>query len=199
MERVERIRDFIQAYLQQAITPLTCLLTRLQISPNQVTITGFLITLASAGLLLSDFPISAGIVFLVGSALDLVDGTLARLEQRATPFGTFLDSTLDRIGEGAMFMAIAYRFALQGEELVVAGVVLAMLGGMLTSYTRARAEALGISCKVGWVSRPERVVMIGIGLLFGILKGVIYLLAVLTLWTAGQRVVHVYRSLRTRE
>lgn len=199
MERVERIRDFIQVYLQQAITPLARLLTRLQISPNQVTIAGFLITLVSAGLLLSGFPVFAGIVFLVGSAFDLVDGTLARLEQRTTPFGMFLDSTLDRIGEGAMFMAIAYRFALQGEELVVAGVVLAMLGGMLTSYTRARAEALGISCKLGWVSRPERVLMIGIGLIFGILNGIIYLLAVLTLWTAGQRVVHVYRSLRTRE
>ncbi len=186
MERVERIRDFIQVYVQQAITPFARLLTYLRVSPNQVTIVGFLVTLASAGLLLSSFPVAAGIVFLAGSALDLVDGTLARLEQRATPFGTFLDSTLDRIGEGAMFAAIAYGFAIQGDGPAVAGVVLAMLGGMLTSYTRARAETLGISCKLGWVSRPERVVMIGIGLIFGILEGVIYLLAVLTVWTASR-------------
>ncbi len=71
------MRDFIQVYLQQAITPLARLLTRLQISPNQVTISGFLITLVSAGLLILGFPVSAGIVFLVGSALNLVDGTLA--------------------------------------------------------------------------------------------------------------------------
>jgi len=193
---VEKIRANVQGYLHQGLAPLISLLARFQLSPNQISAAGFVVVLIAAGALGAGYPITAGILFLVGSSFDILDGELARLEDNATLLGAFLDSTLDRISEGAMFMAIAYRLALAEQAAAVAGVVLAMLGGMLTSYTRARAEALGIACTIGWVSRPERVLILSVGLIFGLLTEAIYLLAIFSLWTAGQRFFHVYTKLR---
>lgn len=192
---VEKIRAIAQKRFHQLLAPLVILLSRLRLSPNQISIAGFLLTLVSANVLIAGYPVTAGALFLLASSFDIFDGALARLEKKATPFGAFLDSTLDRVSEGAIFMAIAYRFALEDQAIAVAGAVLAMLGGMLTSYIRARAEALGIPCATGWVSRPERVILIGIGLIFGLLTETVYLLAALGLVTAGQRFFHVYTRL----
>jgi Phosphatidylglycerophosphate synthase len=197
MEPVERIRATCELYLRQAITPVVHLLVRLRIAPNQVTIASFLLTLISVGLLMSGNWITSGILFLLASSCDLIDGTLARLDNQTTAFGKFLDSTVDRASEGVMLTAISYHFAQQANAPAVAAVFLALLGGMLTSYIRARAETLGISCKIGWVTRPERVLLIGIGLLFNVLTTAMYLLGALTLYTATQRVIHVYKTLRT--
>ncbi|WP_041354559.1 CDP-alcohol phosphatidyltransferase family protein [Nitrosococcus halophilus] len=193
---VENLRTIVQQHLRQIIAPVVGLLARSRLSPNQISIAGFVLALIAMGILMAGYPVAAGILFLLGSSFDILDGALARLEKKITPFGAFLDSTLDRISEGAMLMAIAYRLALEGQAAAVAGVVLAMLGGMLTSYTRARAEALGITCAIGWVSRPERVIIMGAGLIFDLLIEAIYLLAVLSLWTAGQRFLHVSSTLR---
>lgn len=193
---VQKLRIIAQQQLHRALAPVVRLLARSQLSPNQVSIAGFMLALAAAGVLLAGHPLAAGVLFLLGSSLDILDGALARLEKKTTPFGAFLDSTLDRVSEGAMLMAIAYHLALAGQATAVAGAVLALLGGMLTSYTRARAEALGITCAVGWVSRPERVLIMGGGLIFDLLIEAVYLLAVLTLWTAGQRFFHVSTTLR---
>lgn len=192
---IEKIRAIAQERFHQLLAPLVILLSRLRLSPNQVSIAGFLLTVVSASVLIAGYPVAAGALFLLASSFDIFDGALARLEKKATPFGAFLDSTLDRLSEGAIFMAIAYRFALEGQAIAVAGVVLALLGGMLTSYIRARAEALGILCTTGWVSRPERVILIGVGLIFGLLTEAVYLLAALGLVTAGQRFFHVYTRL----
>ncbi|MDQ2695836.1 MAG: CDP-alcohol phosphatidyltransferase family protein [Pseudomonadota bacterium] len=199
MNLVDRVRAVADLWLRRALTPLVQLCTALRITPNQVTVAGFLLTAVSAAVLMAGYPVAAGVVFLLASSLDLVDGLLARLNAQATAFGAFLDSTLDRVSEGAVFMAIAYRFAQQGDAWAVAGVVLALLGGVLTSYTRARAEALGVSCKVGWITRPERVIVIAAGLLFDVLALAVYLLAALTLWTSAQRVLHVYKSFSIQE
>ncbi len=114
-----------------------------------------------------------------------------------TPFGAFLDSTLDRVSEGVIFAGIAYLLAVEGDgrPIDVALVVLALLGSILVSYTRARAESLGLECKVGLMSRPERIVLIAIGLFFDVLPYVIYLMLALTAFTVIQRVVHTYRQL----
>jgi CDP-diacylglycerol--glycerol-3-phosphate 3-phosphatidyltransferase len=195
-EVVEKIRAIAQQHLHSILAPVIGLLTRLQLSPNQISLAGFALALIATGTLIADYPTTAGIIFLLGSSFDILDGAVARAEKKITPFGAFLDSTLDRVSEGVMLMAIAYCLALEGQATAVAGVVLAMLGGMLTSYTRARAEALDISCSIGWVSRPERVIIMGSGLIFDLLTETVYLLAILSLWTAGQRFFHVAINLR---
>ncbi|KFI21360.1 CDP-alcohol phosphatidyltransferase family protein [Nitrosococcus oceani] len=193
---MEKIRATAQQYLHQILAPVVHLLARSRLSPNQVSIAGFILALMAMAILLADYPLAAGVIFLLGSSFDILDGALARLDKKTTPFGAFLDSTLDRMGEGAILMAIAYHLVLEGQAVAVAGVVLALLGGMLTSYIRARAEILGITCTIGWVSRPERVIIIGAGLIFGLLMEAVYLLAILSLWTAGQRFFHVSTILR---
>jgi CDP-diacylglycerol--glycerol-3-phosphate 3-phosphatidyltransferase len=100
------------------------------------------------------------------------------------------------MSEGAMMVAIAYLFAIEGHPVDVAFVVIALVGSLLVSYTRARAEVLGLECKVGLMSRPERIVLVAVGLIFNILPYVIYVLAVLTMYTVVQRIMHTYRQLR---
>jgi len=197
LEKTANIRDNIGVRLRRAFEPLTRTLQRLHITPNQITVAGTLLNVAAALLVAFDLYIAAGIVFLVAGCFDMLDGALARLGKMVTPFGAFLDSTLDRVSEGVMLAAIAYRFALDEQSIDVALVVLALLGSMLVSYTRARAEALGLECKVGIMSRPERIVLIALGLFFSVLLPyMIYILVALTAFTVVQRVVHTHRQLR---
>lgn len=195
---VEQVRDFIHRRLIVALTPLARGLLRLRVKPNQVSVLGLLLNLATAGLVVTDHLVLAGVVYLAAGTLDLLDGVLARLAKSASPFGAFLDSTLDRISEGVVFSAVAYRFALAGSAVDAGLVVLALLGSMLVSYTRARAEGLGVACKVGVLTRPERVVLVAFGLLTGLLAQVIYLIIVLTGLTVAQRVVHTARQLNSK-
>jgi CDP-diacylglycerol--glycerol-3-phosphate 3-phosphatidyltransferase len=195
---VEQVRDFIHRRLIVALTPLARGLLRLRVRPNQVSVLGLLLNLATAGLVVTDHLVLAGVVYLAAGTLDLLDGVLARLAKSASVFGAFLDSTLDRISEGVVFSAIAYRFALEGSAVDASLVVLALLGSMLVSYTRARAEGLGVACKVGVLTRPERVVLVAFGLLTGLLAQVIYVIIVLTGVTVGQRVVHTARQLNSK-
>jgi len=192
------LRDFLGDRLRGLLQPLTRGFERLHITPNQITVVGAALNLVAAVLVAQDRLLTAGIVFVVASCFDMLDGALARIAQKVTPFGAFLDSTLDRASEGAILVAVAYSFARQGHPVDVALVVVALLGSLLVSYTRARAEALGLECKVGLMSRPERIVLIAIGLFFNVLPYVIYILAALTTFTVVQRVVHTYRELRSR-
>ncbi len=107
-----------------------------------------------------------GIAFIVGSIMDTLDGRYSRMSGKGTPFGAFLDSTLDRIEEGIVLTAVAGYFALHGNRVAAAAVVVAVLASLMVSYTRARAEALGVECKVGIATRPVRVVILAIGLVF---------------------------------
>jgi CDP-diacylglycerol--glycerol-3-phosphate 3-phosphatidyltransferase len=195
-QHIESFRDHLGAILRSAFGPITSVLQRLHVTPNMVSAVGALLNLVAAGLVMADHLIWAGVVFVVASCLDMLDGTLARLAQMVTPFGAFLDSTLDRASEGVMLAAIAYHLAQEARPIDVALVVLALLGSLLVSYTRARAEALGLQCKVGIMSRPERVVLIAAGLFFNILPYAIYILVLLTGFTVVQRVVYTYRQLR---
>lgn len=196
MPLMEQARTLALNLIRPLLTPPARLLLRLRVSPNQITVAGLVLAFSASWLVVLGWHLAGGMVFLFASVLDLLDGLLARLAQRVTEFGAFLDSALDRVGEGTMFAAIAYYFATQGEAGAVSVVVLAMLGAMLTSYTRARAESLGLSCKGGVASRPERVVLITFGLATGLLLEAVWLLAVLSLWTAGQRIWRVYRGLQ---
>ena len=145
-----------------------------------------------------------GLAFIVGSTMDTLDGRYSRMSGKGTPFGAFLDSTLDRVEEGIVLAAVAGYFALQGDRVATAAVVIAVLASLMVSYTRARAEALGVECKVGIATRPVRVVILSIGLLFAkgaslgnfeLLKPAVYVLAALSAITAVQRIWHVRSEL----
>lgn len=192
---MENIREFFGIQLRRCFLPLLAALRWLRITPNQVTIAGTVLNLAAGALVIAEHLVWAGIVFVVAGFMDMLDGALARMSQKVTTFGAFLDSTLDRVSEGVILSAIAYLLAVQGREIDVALVVLALLGSVLVSYTRARAESLGVECKVGLMSRPERVILIAVGLFFNVLPYVIYIMLALTVLTVIQRVVHTYRQL----
>ena len=192
---VEKLRNRIHGAIDRRLGPLTRVLARLGVRPNQITVAGTLICLIGAGFVLADRLVLGGAVWLVGSALDLVDGALARHQDKVTAGGAFLDSTLDRISEGALFAAIAYHFAQAGDALAAAFTAVALLGALLVSYTRARAEALGANCKVGIITRVERVVLLGLGLCFGLIEPAVSLLAGLSAVSVAQRVHHSLREL----
>jgi CDP-diacylglycerol--glycerol-3-phosphate 3-phosphatidyltransferase len=177
-----------------------------RLTPNAISITGLVLNVAAAVLITQRLFFLAGMTFIVGSVMDMLDGRYSRMSGKGTPFGAFLDSTLDRIEEGIVLTAIAAYFAERGDELAVAAVVLVVLGSLMVSYTRARAEALGVECKVGLATRPVRVVILSIGILFAkgagigdfeLLAPAIYLMAALTAFTVVQRVWHVRRELRS--
>jgi CDP-diacylglycerol--glycerol-3-phosphate 3-phosphatidyltransferase len=138
-------------------------------------------------------------MFVIGSLLDILDGALARLSGKGTPFGAFLDSTTDRVSEGFMLGAIALVFARHDELFAVGAAFAAVIGSFLVSYTRARAEALGLKGDVGIGSRAERVAVITAGLVlapWGLLPWAIYFLAATAWFTVGQRILSVRSQLR---
>ena len=175
-----------------------------RVTPNAISMVGLILNLVAAGLILEQMFFLAGIAFIVGSVMDTLDGRYSRMSGKGTLFGAFLDSTLDRIEEGLVLAAIAVYFASQGNEFAVAMCVIVVLGSLMVSYTRARAEALGVECKVGLATRPVRVVLLSIGLIFAkgaslgdfeLLAPAIYVMAALTTFTVFQRVWHVRREL----
>lgn len=131
---------------------------------------------------------------LVASAMDALDGTLARITSQQSRFGAFLDSTLDRLSEGAVLIGLLTWLIAERMDGAAILVGLVMLGSLMVSYTRARAEGVGYSCKVGMLTRPMRVILLGIGMLSLWLVPVLGILAVLTWVTSIQRIVHVYRE-----
>jgi CDP-diacylglycerol---glycerol-3-phosphate 3-phosphatidyltransferase len=176
-----------------------------RLTPNTISLTGLLGNLVAAVLILEHHFVFAGIAFILGSLCDMMDGRYSRMSGKGTPFGAFLDSTLDRIEEGIVLAAVAAWFAESGDELAVGATVLTVVGSYMVSYTRARAEALGVECKVGIASRAVRVVILSTGLVFAdgelipdfdLLEPAIYAMAALTIFTTFQRVFHVRRQLQ---
>jgi CDP-diacylglycerol---glycerol-3-phosphate 3-phosphatidyltransferase len=192
---METIRTHLRAGLDYLFLPFAWLLLACRVTPNQVSLMGILLNLITAWLIVDGQLLLAGPMYLLAGGLDLLDGVLARLAKMATRFGAFLDSTADRISEGVVFAAIAYHFASHGQSIEAAVAVLALLGSLLVSYTRARAEGLGLQCNVGIATRAERVVLVALGLIFGLLPEAMYLVAALTAFSATQRIVHTLRQL----
>ena len=137
-----------------------------RLTPNAISLTGFALNVLAAALVWERLLFLGGVAFIVGSTMDTLDGRYSRMSGKGTPFGAFLDSTLDRVEEGIVLTAVAGYFALQGNREAAAAVVVAVLASLMVSYTRARAEALGVECKVGIATRPVRVVILSIGLIF---------------------------------
>jgi CDP-diacylglycerol--glycerol-3-phosphate 3-phosphatidyltransferase len=175
-----------------------------RLTPNAISLTGLALNLLAAVLVWEQLFFLGGVAFIVGSIMDTLDGRYSRMSGKGTPFGAFLDSTLDRAEEGIVLAAVAADFALEGNRAATAAAVIAVLASLMVSYTRARAEALGVECKVGIATRPVRVVILSVGLIFArgaslgdfeLLEPAVYVLAALSLITVAQRVWHVRREL----
>ena len=178
-----------------------------RLTPNAISLTGFFLCVVSAALILQGWWIAGGIAFIVGSVCDTLDGRYSRMSGKASPFGAFLDSTLDRVEEGVVLAAVAYQFSRDDDitfiasgDVAVIVVVVAVIASLMVSYTRARAEALGVECKVGIADRAVRVVILSAGLLltgFGldVLEIAVYVLAGLSVITVLQRIFHVRSQL----
>jgi CDP-diacylglycerol--glycerol-3-phosphate 3-phosphatidyltransferase len=182
-------------------------LARTRVTPNALTTAGVSLCLAAAVIVYFEshnkflFYWVGALVLVVGSILDILDGALARAGGKTTPFGSFLDSTTDRVGEGAMLGAIALIFARHGNEVALGATIAAIAGSFLVSYTRAKAEALGLRGDVGFGSRAERVVAITAGLVlapWGVLQWAIYLLTATAWLTVLQRILFVRKQLSER-
>src|SRR5580693_2614465 len=178
-----------------------------RLTPNTISLTGFVLNLAAAALVVNRTFFLAGLAFIVGSIMDTLDGRYSRMSGKGTQFGAFLDSTLDRLEEGIVLTAVAAYFASLNNQIAVAAVVIAVLGSLMVSYTRARAEALGVACTVGLATRPVRVVILSIGLVFAkgasighfeLLAPAVYVLAALTAVTMLQRILYVRKELNAR-
>lgn len=181
--------------------PVARAVARTGVTPNQVTMLGFGLNVIAAVLVGYGLLAAGGIVMLAGGALDLVDGAVARLTGRATPFGSVFDAVMDRCGEGAILFGLLIWELNQGRRLQPALIFAAVVGSFLVSYTRARSEVIRVAVKEGLFTRAERVVLLALALLLYrvpyVLDGALWILAVLTNFTAVQRLYYVWT--RTKE
>jgi CDP-diacylglycerol--glycerol-3-phosphate 3-phosphatidyltransferase len=190
-----------EAWVRRNAERLMSAIGRLPVTPNQVTIIGTALTFLAAGLVAFGQLQWAGVVLAFGGTFDILDGALARSTKSSYAYGAFLDSTLDRYSEGAIYIGLAAYFVGAGGPLqrwLVIATAAALAGSFLVSYVRARAQSLGFTCETGVFARPERVVVTVVGLLFSglfggiVLYAVVFLLAILTNLTALQRIREVW-------
>ena len=186
-----------EAWVRRRAEALIAAIGRVPLTPNQVTVVGLVLTFVAAGLVAFGQLRWAGVVLIFAGTCDILDGAIARSTKTSYPYGAFLDSTLDRYSEAAIYIGLAAYFVGMGGALqrwLVLATLAALGGSMLVSYVRARAQSLGFVCDSGLFARPERVVVTVIGLIFGgvVLYGVVFLLAILTNLTALQRIHEVW-------
>ena len=188
-------RDILARYLER---PVARLLGRAGLSPNQVTVIGLLLSGATAYLLGVGQFVGGGVLLLVASALDMADGALARLKGGTTAAGALLDSTADRISEAVVLLGLVvfYVSPLSIPEVLL--VFLALIGSFMVSYLRARGEGLGVDCKVGVMTRPERVLVLAVGLMTSHVLVALGIIAALSCITAVHRFWHIQRELSRR-
>jgi phosphatidylglycerophosphate synthase len=193
------VRSAIKQQGRRLLDPLSRLLANVGVRPDTLTWIG-LVGSAVAGALLAygRFKLAA-LALLLGALCDMLDGAVARVSGLTSRYGAFLDSTVDRAAEMLLFAGLLVHFTRQdGSSLYPLLTFFAAGSSFLVSYTRARAEGLGIPCSVGWMERPERLVllMVAVALGSGPVRVALWVLFVLTLWTAGQRMLHVRRETR---
>ena len=220
---LERVKDTLKHLVHAALAPLVRLLAWVGLGPDALTVIGVVFSVF-AGLAYFEGGFRLGsLLLLLAGLCDILDGELARTGNRASTFGAFLDSTLDRLAEALVLLGISGFYAFNMLELIhdpsrvidelsrgleprtyfllSLTATAALIGSFMVSYTRARAEGLGLECKVGWFERPERLLLILIAGLFGIsavMPWALVILTVLSFATAAQRVAHVWKNTRSR-
>jgi len=195
MAKLAATRKVIADYVTQ---PIVRLLSKTPLTPNAITWLGFFITIGAAVLIVTEHFLAAGVVVLIAGFFDLLDGALARVSGRVTRFGAILDSTLDRLSEAVLMLGLLAVFAREQQvaESIIVGVT--MLGSLMVSYIRARMEGLGIECKAGLFTRPERVVILALGLLLSqfdhALTVALAIIAFFSYFTVVERMVYAWRQ-----
>ena len=180
------------------LDPIVSAIARLGISPNLLTILGFLLNVLAGVLIGLGQVVLGGLVMtFVAMPMDALDGALARAINRQSKFGAFLDSVLDRVAEAAILIGLATLFIQRGDSLSVLVAFVAMVGSFMVSYTRARAEGLGLECKIGLFSRLGRFLLLAIGLILNLPVLTVWLLAILSIATAVQRMLYIRRIVQS--
>jgi CDP-diacylglycerol--glycerol-3-phosphate 3-phosphatidyltransferase len=185
--------------LRLLLYPLVRVLSVMQVKPNTLTTVGWTLSVGAAALFGLGYVRIAGAVMLLAGLFDALDGAVARESNRMSDFGAFLDSTMDRLSESAVFVGVIFFFATNSRpyEALIAGI--AMTFSLLTSYARARSEGLGVSCEVGLLERAGRVVLLSLCSIAGFLIIGVGAVAAGALVTTIQRIYHVRRETRARE
>ncbi len=178
--------------------PLGGVASRVPVSPNVLTLFGFFVTACGSAILVFHMR-WGGMLVLLGAFFDVLDGVVARANGKTTPFGAFLDSVLDRYSDAFIFLSVSLNLV-RGDDPVGAVLALGVLvGAVLVSYVRARAEGLGIDCKVGLMERPERILLVVFGTVSGLMTPVLWVLAILTHITVAQRILHVRKAFAAKD
>ena len=179
---------------KRIVDSIVLLLSRIHVSPNLLTFIGLLINIFAAVLFAMGLFFWAGLVVIFAGIFDIVDGEVARLTKRATKFGAFFDSVIDRYSDLLLLLGILLWYEKMNSMFYVGLTGLVLIGSVMTSYTRARAESLIPQCKVGFLERPERIVLLIIGALLNRMAAVLRVMAILSNWTVSQRIWYTWRE-----
>jgi CDP-diacylglycerol--glycerol-3-phosphate 3-phosphatidyltransferase len=190
----ESLTDWARDVGQIVIVPIARVLKGFGIHPNTITVLGFLLSLGVGAVLVTGHFSLGGWLLALVAPLDAIDGTLARLNGQRSRFGAFLDSTLDRLSDASFIAGLAIHYLQQEASRKVMLSLLTLVGVILVSYTRARAESNGFSCKVGILTRLERTAVLAVGLILGIPVVTLWVLTIGSALTVLQRIFHVYRT-----
>lgn len=175
--------------------PLMPIFKRLNVNPNILTIIGFLITTLAAIVIPRNL-ILGGILILAGGVFDMLDGIVARVNNKVTEFGAFIDSVLDRYSDAFLLFGFSWYFFKDGSILGVLLSIGVLVGAMIISYTKARAEGLGKECHTGFMERPERIILLAFGAISGWVLPVMWLMLIFTHATVIQRIYHVWKVMK---
>ncbi len=195
----QMLTDIFKTRARRLAETVARLLAKTGITPNWLTIGAFVLNVAVGAVIAAGHITLGGALFLVVGSLDMLDGALARVTGKATTFGAFLDSTLDRYSEAVVLLGLLVFYAGRDAPDATVLIYVVLLGSLMVSYTRARAEGLGLKCEVGIVPRPERIALLGLGLLVNQVLIVLWILAILTNVTALQRILHIWKVTRKEQ
>lgn len=193
------LTDWMRLRFGGLLDPIARRLSHLGVHPNTVTLIGFALQVAVGALFAAGHMRVGGLVLVVAAPFDALDGAVARVRGNHGPFGAFLDSTLDRLADAVLILGLTAHEMRQGATLEVWLLLIALVGAFMVSYSRARAEALGVTCKVGVLTRLERIILIAVLSVLALTSVLAWALAVLSVFTVLQRMLHVYLSSAQRD
>ncbi len=190
------LSDRMRRYGKSILDPTARALARTGVTPNALTLVGFLLNVGVAAVLAAGHIRLGGLLLVLAAGFDALDGTLARVTGQQSTFGAFFDSTMDRFSEAAVYGGLLFNFLDNGGRIEIVLIYAVIVGSLMVSYARARAEGLDLECKVGLLTRFERMTVLAIGLVLGLLTPALWVIAILANLTAVQRIIYVYRTSR---